>query len=129
MFRGPAVTACIAAFAFGAVIWSFSNNASPYVTIAQARTISGDHLHLAGDVLKDTVRIDVVRQTLSFKLKDSNGETVQVLHEGELPANMEEAKRVVAVGRMQGDKFVSHQLLIKCPSKYEAAAGEKVAQK
>jgi len=128
MLRGPAVTAFIAAFAFGAVIWAFSKNASPYVTIAQAKTISGDHLHLAGDILKDTVHMDMLHRTLTFDLKDATGATVEVVHEGDPPANMDEAKKVVAVGGMENGKFISHQLLIKCPSKYEAAPGQKVAK-
>jgi len=128
MFRGPAVTACIAAFAFGAVVWAFSRNASPYVTIAEAKTTPGDHLHLAGDILKETVHMDMLHRTLDFDLKDSTGAVVHVVHEGEPPANMAEANKVVAVGGMEDGNFVSHQLLVKCPSKYEAAQGDKVAK-
>ena len=122
------VTACVAIVAIGAVIAAFSANASPYVTIAQARHTQGDHLHLAGDVIVGSTQMDPLRGTLSFKLKDKDGNTVQVEHHGEMPNNLGEVKKVVAIGGMQSGVFVSHQLLIKCPSKYEAGDSGAVAR-
>jgi len=37
-----------------------------------------------------------------------------------VPQNMGEATKVVAIGGMKDGKFVSDQLLVKCPSKYES---------
>lgn len=128
MNKGPVVTAVVALLAMAAVIGAFATNASPYVTIAQARQTSGDHLHLAGDLLKKTIVQDVKHQTLKFQLRDQDGAVVTVVHRGEMPANLDEANRIVAVGGMQGDQFVSHQLIVKCPSKYEGADSAKVAQ-
>jgi len=97
-------------------------NASPYVTIRQARTMEGNQLHLAGDLLKNSISTDFKTHTLKFRLKDSEGQVVTVLHKGEPPENMSEVTKVVAIGGMQGDQFVSNKLLLKCPSKYEAAS-------
>ena len=129
MRKGPVVTACVAIVAFGAVIMAFSSNASPYVTIAEAKYASGDNNHLAGDILKNTVHMDVLQHRLVFDLRDASGATVHVVHIGEPPANMDEANKVVAVGGMKGSDFVSHQLLVKCPSKYEATKSSSVAQR
>jgi cytochrome c-type biogenesis protein CcmE len=126
MAKGPIITAIVAAVAFGGVIVAFSNNASPYVTISEARKMTGDHLHLAGDIVKDSI---VTRGSLEFDLKDSKGEIVHVVHRGDPPANLSEAKKVVAIGGMQGNSFVSTQLLVKCPSKYEAADAGAVANR
>ncbi len=122
MKKGPLVTVLVTLLAFGAVIYAFSSNASPYVTVAQAKTAAGDHLHVAGDIVKDSVRMDPRRHTLTFDMTDAGG-TLHVIHVGEPPANLQEAKKVVAVGGMKGNDFISHQLLIKCPSKYEGAQG------
>ena len=120
MKLGAILSGIIAAAALGAAVFAFTTQASPYVTIAQARTAPGDRLHLAGDLIKDSVKADVYTQTLTFRVKDENGDTVTIDHRGEKPANLLEATKVVAVGKMDGDKFVSDQLIVKCPTKYEA---------
>jgi cytochrome c-type biogenesis protein CcmE len=108
--------------ALAAVVVAFMSNASPYVTIEQAKNNSGTRLHLAGDILKPSVKTDLVNHTLLFDVKDKNGDVITVKHLGEPPANMNEATEVVAIGKMEGDKFVSEKLLVKCPSRYEGKA-------
>lgn len=120
MKKGPIITVIFTVFALGAVILAFVSSASPFVTIAQAKQSSGDQLHIAGDLVKDTVVEDPRAHTLRFKLKDEKGDIVMVRHIGEMPNNLGEVKRVVAIGGMQNGEFVSSKLLIKCPSKYEA---------
>ncbi|AIE87314.1 putative cytochrome c-type biogenesis protein CcmE [Fimbriimonas ginsengisoli Gsoil 348] len=102
------------------MVAAFLRSASPYVTIAQAKTSSGDRLHLMGDLVKNSFHTDFKQGgSLTFLLKDPEGATVTVRHLGERPANMGEATQVVAIGGMQGSEFVSKELLLKCPSKYE----------
>jgi cytochrome c-type biogenesis protein CcmE len=128
MKTGPLVTAIVAIAAFAAVIVEFSNNASPYVTVAQAKQLSGDELHVAGDIVKDSVHMDMIRHKLTFDMKDTEGTLVHVVHVGDPPANLQEANKVVAIGGMQNGEFVSHKLLVKCPSKYESKPSDTVAK-
>ncbi len=123
------MTVVIALLAFGAVLYAFSNSASPYVTAAQARTTPGDRLHIAGDIVKNSVHLDLKSHALVFDMKDSDGTLVHVIHEGEAPENLAAANKVVAIGAMKGNDFVSQQLLVKCPSKYEAGDSGKVASR
>ncbi len=127
MKTGPIITAVIAVAAMGGVVAAFVNNASPYVTIAQAKQSSDDHLHLSGDIIKGSVRNNLVTHTLLFDVKDAEGQVVTVEHKGEVPGNINEATRVVAIGGMKGTNFESSKLLVKCPSKYEAKKGEAKA--
>ena len=120
MLKGSVITALVATASIGVVMATFLRNASPYVTMAQARQMTDDHLHLAGDLVKDSISNDLQDHTLRFKMKDSDGTIVQVIHKGEMPANLAEATKVVAIGGVQGSNFVSTQLFVKCPSKYEA---------
>lgn len=120
MKTGPIITTVVAITALTAVVTAFMSNASPYVTIAQAKTSSDKHLHLSGDIVKESVRMNLVGHYLTFQLKDSDGAIVTVEHRKEPPANIQEATKVVAIGGMEGDRFVSEKLLVKCPSKYEA---------
>lgn len=122
MKKGPLVSAIIALLAMGGVVAAFMSNASPYVTIAQAKEGRSDRMHLAGDIVKGSVQVKVDSNELRFKVRDAEGQTITVIHDGEVPTNIGEATRVVAIGGVKGDHFVSKQLLLKCPSRYE---GEK----
>jgi cytochrome c-type biogenesis protein CcmE len=61
-------------------------------------------------------------QYLSFRLRDAKGEVLPVEYRGVIPGNFDQATSIVAIGRYQGDKFAAEQLLVKCPSKYQAQA-------
>lgn len=117
--KGPVVTCVVALVAMVAVVWAFMSNANPYVTIAQAKTMQDDQLHLAGEIVPGSVHQSLREHALTFRIKDSEGAVIEVIHRGDQPANIGEAKKVVAIGGIQGDAFVSQQLLVKCPSKYE----------
>jgi cytochrome c-type biogenesis protein CcmE len=59
-------------------------------------------------------------QYLSFRLKDGRGEVMPVIYRGVIPGNFDQATSIVAIGRYSGDHFEADQLLVKCPSKYQA---------
>jgi len=120
MKKGPILTALFTIVALAAVVTAFVTQASPYVTIAQAKQSSDTQLHLAGDVVENTMHNDPMRHLLSFKIKDQNGDVILVEHNGEVPAELDQVKKVVAIGGVKDGQFMSSKLLVKCPSKYEA---------
>jgi cytochrome c-type biogenesis protein CcmE len=61
-------------------------------------------------------------QYLSFRLRDAKGEVLPVEYKGVIPGNFDQATSIVAIGRYTDGKFAAEQLLVKCPSKYQAAA-------
>lgn len=122
MKKAPLITAIVAILALAGVLVAFVNNASVFVTVAQAKVSSGDRLQLYGEIVKDSVTHDLTDKAILFRLKDPTGATVMVRHVGEPPENMATATHIVAVGSMKGNEFLSTQLLIKCPSKYEGVA-------
>lgn len=126
--KGPVVTAIIASLAMAGVVGAFMSNASPYVTVAQAKVTGGDNLHLAGVLQKQTVKQDITNGHISFDLKDADGATIRVEHVGSRPASLLDADKVVAVGSLQGGRFVSRDLLVKCPSKYDEKKSDAPAQ-
>ncbi len=117
--KGPVVTAVVASLAMAGVVGAFMSSASPYVTIAEAKERGGDGLHVAGVLVKDSCKPDLKTGHLFFKLTDANGATIEVEHTGTRPASLLQADKVVAIGAVKGDRFVSRDLLVKCPSKYE----------
>lgn len=116
---GAMVTVIFVVVALTGVVWAFLANASPYVTIAEARTNGGSRLHIAGNILKNTVDDDRLKGKLQFDLQDANGDKIHVIHIGEPPSNMGDATQVVAIGSIKGNDFVSEKMLVKCPTKYE----------
>lgn len=110
-----------------AVMFAFLTNASPYVTVSQAKASKADNLHVIGEIDKSTVKLASLRRECRFVLKDESGDSIQVIS-SDLPSNLSEADQVVAIGGMKGDHFQARQLLVKCPSKYEADKGKRVAK-
>lgn len=124
MKKGPIFTAIFTVLALAAVVTAFITQASPYVTIAQAKQSSDTQMHLAGDVIPDTLHNDPVKHLLTFRIKDQAGDTITVEHSGEVPAELDQVKKVVAIGGVKNGEFMSTKLLVKCPSKYEADKGK-----
>lgn len=118
--KGAIVTTLVVLAGVAAVGMAFVSNASPYGTFADAKSSGSDSMHVAGDIDADTVKTDLSHHTITFKMKDQAGELMTVVYSGPPPANMGEAKKVVAIGGIENGVFHSEKLLIKCPSKYEA---------
>ena len=70
----------------GVMFFVFLNQSSPYVTIKEAKKMTSQHLHLAGDVMPGTFYHDLSLKQLKFQLKDSTKEVTQVVYEGQMPA-------------------------------------------
>ena len=121
---GAVITGVVATAAMAGVLTAFIRNASPYVTVAEARQTRADGVHLAGDMVKGSIKTNFQSGEIRFQLKDDKGQLANVLYVGSTPGNLEEATKVVAIGGMnKEDVFVSQKLLIKCPSKYESEKG------
>ena len=100
---------------------SFKKTVTPYISFAEARRAPG--LVQVNGVLADKQYVlKPEEQYLSFRLRDAQGEVLPVEYRGVIPGNFDQATSVVAIGRYQDGKFAAEQLLVKCPSKYQAEA-------
>ncbi|BDS13451.1 cytochrome c maturation protein CcmE [Aureispira anguillae] len=57
--------------------------------------------------------------SFSFYMKDEEGKEHKVICQKEKPAEFERSEQIVLKGQMKGDVFVAHDILLKCPSKYQ----------
>ncbi len=115
------VALALLAVAVGVGVTSFKKSVTPYITFAEARRSSG--LVQVNGVLADKQYVmKPNEQYLSFRLKDEKGEVLPVEYHGTVPGNFDQATSIVAIGRYHDQKFVADQLLVKCPSKYQAMA-------
>jgi cytochrome c-type biogenesis protein CcmE len=104
--------------AIGVAMAVFSQGATPYLTVSQARKMSGDRLNLGVEVDKATIHQSHTSNVLEFDGKDKDGVKIHVKHVGEM-VDLSKAERVTCIGKLEGDVFISQQMLVKCPSKYE----------
>ena len=114
-----ALVLLVAAAAIG--VSSFRKTVTPYISFAEARRSSG-LVQVNGTLADKNYVMKPSEQFLAFKLRDGQGEVLSVNYHGVIPGNFDQAVSVVAIGRYQSDHFEAEQLLVKCPSKYQAEA-------
>jgi len=119
--KGALISVIAAILALGALTYVFAHNASPYVTITEAKTSNATGIHVAGQIQKGTLQPDAAKHEIRFVLEDEKGQTLPVVYTGSPVSNLGSATKVVAIGDMSQGALRSTQLLVKCPSKYEAA--------
>lgn len=114
----------VAAVAIG--LTSFKQTITPYIGFAEAKNASGQ-VQVNGMLADKNYVMQPQQQYLRFNLKDSKGEVMPVEYHGVIPGNFDQAVSVVAIGQFQRDHFEATQLLVKCPSKYQAMAKQQQA--
>jgi cytochrome c-type biogenesis protein CcmE len=119
--RSAVITAILTIGGTCAVVAAFVGNASPYGTFNDAKRTHAESIHVAGDLIPNSVKQGASLLETSFQLKDTNGELMTVEYSGPPQSNLEHATRVVAIGGVDGPVFKSKELLVKCPSKYKSA--------
>jgi cytochrome c-type biogenesis protein CcmE len=100
---------------------SFKRTMTPYIGFAEARSASG-LVQVNGKLADKDYILKPEEQFLRFNLKDEHGDVMPVEYRGVIPGNFDQAVSVVAIGKFEGDHFEAEQLLVKCPSKYQAEA-------
>ncbi len=122
------VILALALVAVGAAVGvtSFRKSVTPYISFSEARHATG-LVQVNGQIADKDYVIKPQEQYLRFNLKDQKGEVMPVVYHGVIPGNFDQATMVVAIGRYKGDRFEADQLLVKCPSKYQAEAEKQKA--
>ncbi len=94
---------------------------------AQRVQIGDKNVRINGNVLPGSVKFDISNLDLSFTLQDeTTKETLDVKYRGPKPDLIEQAGvSLVAEGTYNSQEkvFAAHNLLVKCPSKYEGKEG------
>ena len=102
-------------------VQSFNKTVTPYISFAEARRSTG--LVQVNGVLADKQYVmRPAEQYLSFGLRDTEGEVLPVEYRGVVPGNFDQATSIVAIRRYRNGTFEAEELLVKCPSKYQAEA-------
>lgn len=105
-------------------VTGFRKTMTPYISFAEARRAPG-LVQVNGKLADKNYVLKREEQYLEFKLRDAKDEVLPVIYRGVIPGNFDQAESVVAIGRYEGDHFEAEELLVKCPSKYQAEAEKK----
>ena len=110
----------IIAIALGMTISVFQSTLTPYVTIAEAKE-QGRVVQVAGLSVKGSHKYDFQANHFVFRLREDGGAEMVVEFNGAKPVNLDDATKVVAIGRYlkKREAFEANELLVKCPTKYE----------
>jgi cytochrome c-type biogenesis protein CcmE len=102
----------------------FNQNVSPYVSVTQLKTdnMVGRNIQVYGQAVVETINYNRDSNLLTFDLTDGNN-TVTVQYHG-IVNNLQNSTEAVAIGEYTGGILQAEKILVKCPSKYEAAAKE-----
>lgn len=98
---------------------SFESSMVRYVSFEEAAS-SGKTVQVKGARVPDTDKYDHSDKAFKFQMSDESGMVFNVVYNGVKPSNFEMAKEIVARGRYANNTFYADDLLVKCPSKYEA---------
>ena len=99
-------------------VTAFNQSLTPYRTFADAKE-TGGYVQVNG-TLPDPEGSTSNEGILRFDLQDEDGDVMEIAYRGVKPANFEQATSVVAIGQYREGSFQADQLLVKCPSKYQA---------
>ncbi len=104
------------------VIANTGASAEFYMTISELRTCSScadRAVRVAGVVANDTITHDA-SQSVHFTIDDGS-QTMPVIYSGTLPDTFHASAQVVVEGHLINSVFQAQQVLVKCPSKFQAA--------
>lgn len=126
--RGILVAAIVVLVVGYLVAGAFSSGAVYYLTVEelQARGAGeGRPVRVSGYVAPGSVDWQPERLLLRFRLqaREDGGPAVPVVYRGARPDLLAERVQVIVEGRVADGVLVARQVLVKCPSKYEPAAG------
>lgn len=105
----------------GLLLTSFGEQVGGYMDFVEAEE-QGSRAHVVGMwVAGEPFTYDPAENVFSFTMEDEKGNVRRVRYANPKPANFEDAEKVVIEGYPDGDHFVAENILVKCPSKYNAA--------
>lgn len=103
----------------GFAVLSLRRSLTPYVSLAEAKKTDAI-VQVKGKRVAGSEQFDMEKKVFTFKMTDDSGQEFEVTYPGVKPSNFEQATEVIAIGRYTHGRFEAQQILVKCPTKYQA---------
>lgn len=120
MKKSHIIAIIVVAIALGVIISTFTNTTT-YSDFKEATASPGKEFHIIGKLVRNKPIVydtKVNANLFTFFMTDRNGLEKKVVYQNSKPQDFEKSDQVVISGKMLGDSFVSSNMLLKCPSKY-----------
>ena len=110
------------------IVTSIQGATAPYLTVSELRSrgssIYERNVRVTGVIQGESIDWNAQDLILKFEIADEGGR-LPVVYNGLRPDMFQDGAEAVVEGRYtQGGVFEAHNLVLKCPSKYEEAATE-----
>jgi cytochrome c-type biogenesis protein CcmE len=105
------------------IIISMYGSSTEYATFETAANNPDKTYHIVGHLDRTQPQIYNEQKDpnyFEFYLKDSLDRTSKVVYRNPRPQDFERSENVVVKGKMNGNAFEAKEILLKCPSKYNA---------
>lgn len=102
---------------------NFSNSISTYTNFTDAESRKSAHVVGKWEDSK-SYGFSVENKKFTFFMEDQDGNVRKVIYPKPKPNNFEQAEKLVVIGNMQNGVFYANDMLMKCPSKYNATGEE-----
>ena len=124
---GVGIAILVGAIAY-LVIASISSTGVYYYTLDELKDLAIDpsqKIRVSGALDKESVEYDPSGPVLRFRLQTEDGdEKLPVVFRDVMPDNLLESTEIVVTGLLHDGAFYAESMLVKCPSRYEAAEEE-----
>ena len=127
-FAGGAIVVLVIAYL---IFSSMRGATAQYVTTSEAKSVglANRMVRVSGVVVGETINWDAQALLLKFDLSDDAGR-LPVVFKGVRPDMFQDGATATVEGKVGADGvFQANQILLKCPSKYEAKATEQATSK
>ena len=101
------------------LMYNFGESISTYTDFETAENMKTAHVPGTWDNTQD-YGFSKESMQFTFFMKDEAGNTRKVIYPRPKPNNFEQADRLVVIGELRDDVFYADEMLMKCPSKYNA---------
>ncbi|MEJ6949493.1 cytochrome c maturation protein CcmE [Natronospora cellulosivora (SeqCode)] len=89
----------------------------------RGEAIYNQEIQLSGHIVGDSITWDSQKIKLKFELQEEKGENkIPVVYQGIKPNNFQDGQVAIVKGKfINGEYIDAHELLMQCPSRYEAS--------
>jgi cytochrome c-type biogenesis protein CcmE len=81
----------------------------------------GRAVKVMGQVAPGSIEWLDSKRRVRFKVQGESGKTINVAYDSLTPDNFDAGRNVILIGRYAGGSIAAKQVIVQCPSKYEAA--------
>lgn len=130
MKKSHIILIVLIAISIGSIMATLSDS-STYASFKDAKNKPDREFKVVGTLIKEkemAYNPHVNANIFSFYMLDREGNEMKVLLNKAKPQDFERSEQIVLIGKAKEDAFYAHEILLKCPSKYNNGSPEELSE-